>query len=332
MTWERIWERLRSGAVEAGVLLVKAGRAWSRDNGSRMAASLAFYAAFSIAPLIMLVMGVAGLMFDEQMVEAELTAHLHEFVGPRIEEFVWEVVQRWQDRGAGLRASIVALLALGWSAFRGFDALRATLNMVWRVEKRTGASVFDRLLRRAGTFVMMLCVGALTIASLIFSTIVAEVVTQLDTIPWFSVPALARIETVGSMLLVAALFAMIFKWAPNVELSWRDAIVGAVFTAVVFALGKYLVELVLTYVSSATVFGAAAAMVTLLLWVYLAAMIFFFGAEFTKFWARRHGDGIRPDSTAVRVERLPTVRDAIVEALGEEAARKVDQQLGVSQR
>lgn len=324
-----IWTRIRDGAVEGAIILGKAGRAWSRDNGSRMAASLAFYAAFSIAPLLLLVMGIAGFVFDEQLVRAQLAGMLHESVGPRIEEFVWDVVDRWQNRRSGVQATIVAVLALGWSTFRGFDALRATLNMLWGVEKRSGAGVFDRILRRAGTLVMMVCVGFLTMTSIVFSLAVTGISTHLEALVGYSLPALGRLETVGTMILVAALFAMIFKWAANVEMDWRDAIVGAVFTAFLFAIGKFLVAAILNHVASITVFGAAGAMVTLLLWVYLSAMIFFFGAEVTKYWAIRHGNGIRPDSTAVRLERLQTVRQAVADALGEDAVHAVDRELGL---
>ena len=322
-------QRVLEAFKELGVLLKRSARAWSRDNGSRMAAALAFYAAFSIAPLLLLSMGVASVVFDEEVVSAQLAAHLNEFAGPRIEEYVWEVVERWQDRQAGLQATLVALVALGWGAFRGFDAVRATLNMVWDVEKRSGAAIYDRLARRAGTFVLMLCVGGLTIASVLFSTVLTWMAQGVEETVWFAMPAVQRLETVGSMLIVSVLFAMIFKWAANVEIRWRDALVGATFTAGVFAIGKYGVELFLTYVATTSVFGAAGALVLLLLWVYLSAMIFFYGAEFTKFWARRYGVEIRPDSTAVRVRRLVEVRRAIVDTLGEEAARQVDQKLGI---
>lgn len=322
-------DTLRNGAVEAAKILKQAARAWSKDNGPRMAAALAFYAAFSIAPLLLLAMGVAGFLFDEQFVRAELAAHLHEFVGPRIEEFVWDVVDRWQDRGAGLRATVAAFIALGWGAFRGFDAVRSTLNMIWGVEKRSGAGLFERVLRRTGTFIVMLCAGGLIIASLVFSTIVTHLARHLDATDWVALPAFHRLETVGTMILVAVMFAMIFKWAANVEIDWRDAACGAAFTAVVFAVGKYLVELVLTHVATISVFGAAGALVALLMWVYLSAMIFFFGAEVTKVWADHRGRQIRPDSTAIRVDRLETVREAIRDALGDEAVDKVDRELGI---
>ena len=323
------WPRIRGGIVEFATILYEAGRAWSRDNGSRMAAALAFYTVFSIAPLLMLAMGVAGFVFDEQTVRTALAAHLHEFVGPRIEEFVWEVVERWQDRQAGLKASLVALLALGWSTFRGFDALRATLNMIWGVEKRSGAGIVQRVLRRAGTFVMTVCVGAMIVASIVFSTVAARVTTEIESATRMTLPWLAQFESLGLLLLVAVLFAMIFKWAANVEMEWSDAIVGAAITAVMFGIGKFLIELVLTHFSTTSVFGAAGAMVALLLWVYLSAMIFFYGAEVTKYWAIRMGNGIEPDATAVRVENLPRIRQAITDALGAEAAQKVDRELGI---
>ena len=327
-----IWQTIREGVVEAVTILVVAGRAWSRDNGSRMAASLAFYAAFAIAPLTMLVMGVATFVFDEEVVQAQLAANLHEVVGPRIEAFIWDVIGRWQESQSGLQATLVALVALGWSAFRGFDALRATLNMLWGVEKRSGVGISDRLLRRAGVLIMMVCVGLLTVASIFYATVIAHLANHLEAVLGFTPPVVRRVEFLGYMFLLAVLFAMIFKWAANVELAWRDAIVGALFTAFLFALGRLLVTFVLLHVSSTSVFGAAGAMVALLLWVYLSAMIFFYGAEVTKYWAIRHGEGIRPDSRAVRVEGLQRVRQAIADALGEEAVEKVDRELGIDDR
>ncbi len=324
-----IWKQIRDGVIELGIIFGKAGRAWSRDNGSRMAAAVAFYASFAVVPLIMLVLGVGGYLFDEEVLRNQLTVRLHEFVGPRLEEYVWEVIDRWQDRQHGIKASVVAMAALGWSSFRCFDALRATLNILWGVEKRQGASIAARIWRRAGAFFMIFCFGLLATVAIGFSIAVTAAADHLETVMGLSLSKWYRAELAGTFIVMTALFAMIFKWVPNVIMAWRDVIFGAVITAILFSIGKELVEIVLSEVATTSVFGAAGVMVTLLLWIYLSAMIFFYGAEITKYWAVRNGQGIRPDAYAVRVERLELIRKAIVDALGEEAACAVDKELGI---
>ena len=310
-------------------ILIDAGRAWSRDNGSRLAASLAFYAVFSVAPLVMLATGIAGFWFDDDVVRAALAAHIHEFAGPRSEAFVWEIVERWQDRQSGLKATAVALAALSWSTFRGLEALRTTLNMIWGVEKRSGAGMAARFVRRIGTVVMILALTILSLASIFYFTVVAAVTEQLDAAIWFTGTIPGQVEAISSPILLFLLLLVTFKWAANVVIQWRDVLVGAVVTTSLLLVGRILLEVVLAHFASTTVFGTAGAVVALMVWVYLSAMIFFYGAEVTKFWARRHGQGIHPDATATRVENLQRVRQAIATALGPEAVEAVDRELGV---
>lgn len=274
---------------------------YTRDKGSQLAAGLAFYTLFSAAPLVIIATAIAGLVFGRDVARAEVMTYLHDFGGAETQGYILEVIDRWRDTSSGVVATVVGVLALLYGAYRVFGALRDALNTIFDVRPSEDLSWKQRVLNEAVPFSMILVVGAVLFASLLVSTAIAAVAKFV-----------ARIETpvelwnllnLGvSFALTTLLFAFIIRFLPAVRIAWRDALIGAACTSVLFTLGKSLIAVYLARSGTASVFGAAGALVLFLFWIYYSAQIFFLGAEFTHAYAVRHGAGVEPIRGAVRLE------------------------------
>jgi membrane protein len=289
-----------------GELLFATVREWLNDDTFRFAAALAFYTIFSLAPLILIATGIAGLVFDRDTASAHLVAQARELVGPQGGEAVRQVIDGAKGMGDSPGAIALGVLALMVGSTAVFASLQSALNQVWDVEARPDRSTLKSLLQvRLRSFALALAVGFLLLVSLVASALLSMAQEFLDGqmpgLPWLWESA----NLIGSFLLVTVLFAMIYKYLPDVRITWRDVAVGAVVTAALFNLGKTLIGFYLGRLAVRSAYGAAGSFVVLLVWVYFSALVSFFGAEFTQVYARRFGSRIRPDRHAVRAGRKP---------------------------
>lgn len=266
-----------------------------------MGAALAYYTMFSMAPLLLIVVSVAGLVFGAEAARGEIQSQLTALMGPRGALAVQELLAGLDRPDEGSAATGVGLLLLLLGATTVFAELQDSLDRIWRVPSRAGAgsgiSGWLGLVRaRVLSFGMILAVGFLLMVSLVVSATLATLgqLWSADFGAWVWVAAL--LNAVGSFALVAAMFALIYKVMPRARVDWRDVWVGALFTATLFTLGKSLIGL---YVGTSAVtsgFGAAGSLVVVLLWVYWSAQIFLFGASFTWVYAHTHGSRAPPAS------------------------------------
>jgi membrane protein len=271
-------------------LLRDAVAAWLDDNASSMGAALAYYTVFSLAPLLLIVISVAGLVFGEAAARGEIIAQLTALIGGEGASTVQLALEALNQPKAGWLGTALGVAALLVGATTVFAELQSAMDRIWRAPARATHSGVWHLLRvRLLSLGMVLGIGFLMLVSLLASAALAALEKWWGS--WFgelSVIASA-LNFVVSFAFVTAVFAMIYKWMPQARLAWHDVATGAVLTALLFTLGKSLIGLYIGRSAVASAFGAAGSLVVLLLWVYYSAQIFLLGAELTWVYAHRHG-------------------------------------------
>ncbi len=277
------------------------------DRGPRMGAALAYYTLFSLAPLLLIVVSVAGLVWGGEAVRGELFDQLAELLGPSAGSTVESLLKTVSWPAGGWLSTVVGLGLMLVGATTMFAELQDALDTIWRVPTRPIQGWLNWLRARLLSFGLIFGLSFLLLVSLLLDATMAAAQTWWQ--PWFGdwlrVAAIAN--TVFSQGLVVAMFALIFKWMPRVQVAWRDVLLGAFVTAGLFALGRYGIGAYLQRSGVVSGFGAAASVVALLVWVYFSAQILLIGAEFTWAYARvlgsrRHsesaGANLRPDATS----------------------------------
>jgi membrane protein len=281
----------RSELAAGRSVVAQVWTAWRADYAASMGAALAYYTMFSLAPLLLIVISVAGLVFGEAAARGEIQVQLDTLMGPNSASAVQNLLVSVHQPAKGVAATLLGLGLLLAGAASVFGELQDALDRIWRVPARGGPSHgWLTLLRsRLLSFGMILALGFLLTVSLVISALVAALGHTLEPVfaGWQSVVSLG--SAAGGFLLAALVFALIFKVMPRVHVQWKDVWVGALFTAALFALGKSLIGVYIGRSGVASGFGAAGSLVVILLWVYWSAQILLLGAEFTWVYANRFG-------------------------------------------
>ncbi|MES2661409.1 MAG: YhjD/YihY/BrkB family envelope integrity protein [Verrucomicrobiota bacterium] len=285
-------------------LLKRAGEDWMEDKALRLSAALAYYSIFSIAPLLVITIGMAGLVLGEEAVSGRLYGDLKGHVGAATAEALQSMVKSANKPAQGVVATVTgfAMLLLGASGV--FGQLKDALNTIWEVESKGRAGVMGMLRDKLLNFGMVLAIGFLLLVSLLMSSAIAGLNDGIATAMPMSAVVGTAISFVVSLGIVTALFALIFKVLPDARIGWRDVWVGAALTALLFEIGKTGLGWYLGRESTASAFGAAGSIVLLLLWVYYTSCILFFGAEFTQVYAQDRGRVIEPAANARKVSAV----------------------------
>jgi membrane protein len=271
---------------------------WVEDGALRLSAAMAYYSVFSIAPLLVIFISIAGLVLGPDAVRGQLDEQLSSYIGKQAAAGVQSMVQGAAKPAQGWIGTIVGFVVLLVGATGVFGQLKDALNIIWDVKVTRKSGVVGLLRERLLSFGMVLAIGFLLLVSLLLSTAIAALSKYLNS--YLGVPAEAwtLASLLVSMVLLAVLFATIFKILPDIEVRWHEVWVGAGVTAVLFEAGKFGLGFYLGRESTASTYGAAASVVLLLLWVYYASCILLFGAEFTQVYARASGRDIRPAPNA----------------------------------
>jgi membrane protein len=282
-------------------LLKDSVSAWSEDKASRLAAALSYYTVFSIAPLLVIVIGVAGLVLGEEAVRGELVAQIGDAIGRETAEFIETLIANASEPSSGIIATVVGVVTLLLGASGVFGQLQGALDTIWDVEPAPGRGILGTIKDRFLGFAMVLGIGFLLMVALVASTAVGAASNFLgEQLP---IPAgwLSLLDFALSFAVITVLFALIFKILPRVTIAWHDVWLGAAVTSVLFNVGKLLIGWYLGTSGAGSTFGAAGSLIVLLLWVYYSAQIFLLGAEFTKVYANRFGSHLMPEEGAVAV-------------------------------
>lgn len=276
-------------------------REWWNDNTFRMSAALAFYMIFSLSPLLVIAIATVGLFVGPEQAQARIAAEIGTLAGHEAEVAVREVGEKTELITGSPLAMLAGIGALFVGSTVVFAELQSALNQIWDVEAHPEKSGLWKLLRdRVLSFGLVLAVAFLLLVSLLISTglSVAQSYLVLES------PVMAvmwqTVNMVVAVFIVGVLFALIYRFLPDVKIHWLDVAVGAAVTSVLFNAGKYLIGVYLGRMAIGSTYGTAGAVGVFLIWVYYSALICFFGAEFTQVYTRRYGSGIRPTSLAVR--------------------------------
>lgn len=278
------------------VLLKKTYQEWTEDKASRLAAALSYYAAVSIAPLLIIVLVVTGFLLGAKAAQGQLMAQIQGLIGQQGAQFIETIIANADKPTTGSIAGILSLVTLVWGSTNVFTQLQEALNTIWDVELKSEVGLKHTAQRRLLSFALVLGIGFLLLLSLLLSTALAAIAGSLSGL----VPGFDRLWQIGEILLslvvITFLFGILFKILPDVEITWGDVWPGAAVTALLFTIGKFALSFYLGNQGSA--YGAAGSLVVFLLWVYYSAQIFFFGAEFTQVYANHYGSGIQPTEDA----------------------------------
>jgi membrane protein len=278
---------------------------WRRDQASLMAAALAYYTVFSLAPLLIIVIAIAGAVFGEQAAKGELVTQIQGAIGKEAAQFIQTAIENASQLNPtrGLIPTLINIAVLFFGASVIFGQLQTSLNRIWDVQPKPGNSILHFLRKRFLSFSMVLVVAFLLLVSLVISTLLVILGNYFrDLIPGFTY-LWQFLNFLISFGIVTLLFAMIFKILPDAKIAWKDVWMGAAITAVLFDIGKSLLGFYLGHTTFASVYGAAGSLAIILTWVFYSAQILFLGAEFTQVYVRKWGEEIVPDEYAIRIPK-----------------------------
>jgi membrane protein len=297
----------RDWARRFSFLLVQSLTSWIDHRAASKGAALAFYTLFSMTPILVLAIAVAGYVFGAEAAQGEIVAQMHGLLGPNGALAIQALLAAARNHASGLVATLVASVLLVLGATSVFAELKGSLDELWGIAK-TRQSAFSVLLRtRLLSFGLVLVLAFLLLVSLVVSAGLAVLERYAGGVFGSTTAPLATLASLVSFGVIACMFAIIYKTLPDAPLSWRDVWIGAVFTAGLFSLGKHVIGLYLGNSGVASGFGAAGSMIALLLWVYYSAQIFFLGAEFTRQYALWFGSlqHERAQAAAIAVSAAP---------------------------
>src|SRR6185436_14839305 len=271
-------------------------REFGEDKAPRLGAALAYYTIFSIAPLLLIAIAVAGFVFGEEAAHKEISGQLGGLLGREGATGIEEMIESAAKPKTGTLATIVGIVTLFLGASGVFMQLKDALNTIWNVEAKKAKGIVGILRERFLSLAMVCGIGFLLLVSLIFDAAISAMGNYVDRIFPGGEAVLQVVQLIVSFGLVTLLFAAMFRFLPDVRPTWRDVWFGALFTAVLFVLGKLGLSVYLGKAAIGSSYGAAGSLVILLVWVYWSAQILFFGAEFTQVYARTHGSMAGDDS------------------------------------
>lgn len=286
---------------------------WIGDQPFHLAAALSYYTLFSLAPLLVIVILIAGFAFGQEAAQNQIVETLGNLVGRESAEAIQGIVQNANIKlEAGLIATSLGVVVSLVGAGGVVGELQTSLNFVWGVEPKAGQGLWGFVRQRFVSFAMVLGIGFLLLVSLTVSTLVTALSRYIGGL--FEATALVAglFDFLVSLGFITVLFAMIYKFLPDATIQWRDVWIGAGLTAGLFTVGKILIGLYLGSSGVTSIYGAAGSVITILLWVYYSALIFFLGAEFTAVYAREYGSGIVPSPHAQPVAEAEQGKQARV--------------------
>ncbi len=308
------------------------GKAFGNDNTFELGAALAYYTIFSIVPLLVVVIAISGIIAGPDAAEGRLFGQISGLVGADTARSLQSMLGDAYLSGNSLKATIIGIITLFIGATTVFNSLKNSMNKIWSIQPRPKSSILAMLKTRVLAFSLVLGMGFLLVVSFGVNAVVVGFATRItEAMPGISGYVLTVLTLVLDFAFTVGIFATLFKYLPDARPLWKDVIPGAIFTTVLFGVGKWLIAFYFNTADPASAFGAAAGLISLLLWTAYSSQIFFLGAEFTYVWAQEHGRPIQPTKGAVRVVQqevvidhgkvvAKTTKDDVLEKVREECA------------
>jgi len=294
-------------------LIVQSYYEFLDDKGFKMAAALSYYSAFSLGPLLIIVIAIAGFFFGEDAAKGQIFSELKNLVGPDGAIMIETILKGAASKSAGIFAAVVSIVLLVLGSIGVFLELQESLNIVWGVELKPGRGLWLFIKNRLVSFSMVVATGFLLMVSLIISSAISLINTYMGEQFPSILPMAFIFNNLSSLIVLTVMFAMVYKVLPDVMISWKYVWFGSILTSVLFTLGKYLISLYLGSSSFSSTYGAAASLVILFLWIYYSGLILFFGAELTQVFRKRYSDNkLLPTKDSMI---MPKVTDLINDAV-----------------
>src|SRR5205809_2202472 len=274
---------------------------WLEDKAPQLGAALAYYTVFSLAPLVLLLLAIVGFVFHNDPAGAwrKVTEQMSYFLDKSAIDVVENIAQKASQPNKGLLATIIGILLALFGASGLFGQLQNALNTIWGVKAKPGGGISGFLRSRFLSFAMVAGVCFLLLVSLVLESLLKSFSHYVQVMLPGGIVIAVVVYSVFDLAVVVLLFASIFKFLPDVKIQWRDVWIGALITAIFFAIGKWALGLYLGSGTAASAYGAASSLITLLLWIYYSSQILLFGAEFTQVYAARAGRALVPAKYAV---------------------------------
>jgi membrane protein len=269
---------------------------WGEDKASRLGASLAYYTIFSIGPLLLITIAIASFVFSNA--KDQIVGTISGVVGSAGGEVITQTIDNANKGGANIIATTIGIITLLLGASGVFGQLKDALNTIWEVEPKPGQGILATIKQRFFSFTMVLGTGFLLLVSLVINAAVAAVSTYLNGILPGGQIIGQILSLVLTFLVITVMFALLFKFLPDVKIAWSDVWVGAAITAILFGLGQLALALYLSLSNVGSAFGATGALVVVLVWIYYSAQILLLGAEFTQVYTNKYGSRVRPAENA----------------------------------
>lgn len=270
---------------------------WSEDKAARLGAALAYYTIFSLGPLLLITISIAGLVFGTKAAQGQIVGTLQGMVGKQGGEIIQTAIENAGKPSTSIIATIIGIVTLLFGASGVFGQLKDALNTIWEVEPKPGRGILASLKEKFMSFTMVLGTGFLLLVSLVINAALAAFASLLKSLPGADILWQAA-GVLVTLFVISLMFALLFKFLPDVLVSWKDVAIGAVFTAVLFLVGQVALGIYLGSGSVGSSYGTAGSLVIVMVWIYYSAQIFLFGAEFTQVYAKKYGSRMEPQPDA----------------------------------
>lgn len=291
-------------------VLVATFKGFGSDNGLKLSASLAYYTVFSIAPLLIIVISVAGLVFGQDAATDRLYPQIAHYVGSGPALQIQDILKHLALSGKSGMAVIIGVITLLLGASSIFIEIQDSLNTIWRVKAKPKRGWVQLLKNRFVSFSLIISLGFLLLATLAINIILDALKDKIQHfIPVVTGLLLKGINLAITVIVITTLFGIIFKFLPDVKIKWKDVRSGAFFTSLLFMLGQYMISLYIQYTAQGSAYGAAGSIIVILVWIYYTSAILYIGAEFTQVYAEAIGSRIEPADYAVSVQQTEVERE-----------------------
>ncbi len=276
--------------------------AFMEDKALKMSASLAYYTIFSMAPLLMIIISLTSIFYGREAIQNRVFNEINGFVGNEAALQIQEIIKQITLSQDSTFAIVIGILTLFIGATGVFIEIQDSINQIWRVKAKPKKGWKKMLINRVLSFSMIISLGFLLIVSLVINALILALSAKLtEFFPEITIFIVQIINAGITFIVISVLFAIIFKYLPDVEIGWTDVRVGAIFTALLFTLGRFLIGLYIEKIGPGSAYGAAGSLIVILVWVYYTSAILYFGAEFTQVYAQCYGGAIRPAEYAVHI-------------------------------
>ncbi|MEO8583932.1 MAG: YihY/virulence factor BrkB family protein [Flavitalea sp.] len=292
-------------------VLITTFKGFSDDKGLKLSASLAYYTVFSIGPLLLLLMSLASIFFGQPASEGKIFNELNGILGSSAAKQVQDIIRNVQVSGKTNFALVISIITLVVGATSLFVEVQDSLNMIWKLKAKPKRGWVAFLRNRLLSSSLIISLGFLLIVSLVVNGIIAALMNALRQYfqSSFTEVLLIVINVIVTFLVISVLFGIIFKFLPDAKIKWKHVRVGAIFTALLFMIGRYVIGLYIQFSATESIYGAAGSIVVLLVWIYYSSVILYLGAEFTQVYTEAYGGKIQPAEYAVHVQQTEVEKE-----------------------